>query len=130
LTLLFDPYSGVCIDIPMKTREQTPDNYCVTGKPGIYIKPEEFQGDIVVVYQDSDREWHREWKSDWVYEGLEVRDMSNRYGLRISSLLVLHEEFERYLSILWKRPDDQDINITVCPVMNAECDYVRNDESE
>jgi hypothetical protein len=99
----------------MKTREQTPDNYCVTGKPGIYIKPEEFQGNIVVVYQD---------------EGLEVRDISNRYGLRISSLLVLHEEFERHLSILWKRPDDQDINITVCPVMDAECDYVRNDESE
>jgi hypothetical protein len=53
--------------------------------------------------------------------------MSNQHGLHISGLLILHEEARKNIAILWKRPNEQKVNITIRSVMIEEIPWLKND---
>ena len=43
----------------LTTRNQQADNYRFTERHRIYIKPEDFQAQLVVMYPYSDLEWYK-----------------------------------------------------------------------
>jgi hypothetical protein len=95
-----------------KRVEQKSDEYLVTGKPGIYARPNELQG-WVTIKRSVGRESQQVWTSNLQHEHLDSVDLIGRHGIRIPGIMIVPDELEYSLEIGWMKPDGEDIDIRI-----------------
>ncbi|KAG9189876.1 hypothetical protein G6011_06744 [Alternaria panax] len=88
--------------------EQSSDDYLATGKSGIYTRPSEIHGEVLI-YRKEIEPMMEEWISGQSHEDLHSVDMAGKHGIRIPGFLFVPNEIEKRLFILWKQPDEREI---------------------
>ena len=88
--------------------EQTLNGYLATGRPGIYISPNELYGEVVV-YRKEGEMTTLEWTSGQSHDHLYAVDIAGKHGIRLPGILLVPSETETSLTIFWKQPGGEQL---------------------
>lgn len=81
--------------------EQTAHGCLATGRPGIYINPNELYGEIVI-FRKEGMMTTLVWMSGQSHKHLYAVNIAGKHGIRLPGLLVVSSERNKRLTILWK----------------------------
>jgi hypothetical protein len=103
-----------------KTRDETfapPDEqisnwYHVTGRSGIYVRPSEILGEVMI-FRKEGMMTTLEWMSGQLHQHLHAVNMAGKHGIRLSGLLIVPSETEKKFTILWKQPGREQLATTL-----------------
>jgi hypothetical protein len=83
--------------------EQTAHGYLATGRPGIYINPNELYGEIVI-FRKEGMMTTLVWMSGQSHKHSHTVNIAGKHGIRLPGLLIVSSERNKRLTILWKQP--------------------------
>jgi hypothetical protein len=103
-----------------KTRDETfapPDEqisnwYHVTGRSGIYVRPSEILGEVMI-FRKEGMMTILEWMSGQLHQHLHAVNMAGKHGIRLPGLLIVPSETEKEFTILWKQPGREQLATTL-----------------
>ena len=103
-----------------KTRDETfapPDEqisnwYHVTGRSGIYVRPSEILGEVMI-FRKEGMMTILEWMSGQLHQHLDAVNMAGKHGIRLPGLLIVPSETEKKFTILWKQPGREQLATTL-----------------
>ena len=103
-----------------KTRDETfapPDEqisnwYHVTGRSGIYVRPSEILGEVMI-FRKEGMMTILEWMSGQLHQHLHAVNMAGKHGIRLPGLLIVPSETEKKFTILWKQPGREQLATTL-----------------
>jgi hypothetical protein len=87
---------------------QTFNGYLATGRPGIYISPNELYGEVVIYRKEGEMKI-LEWTSGQSHDHLHAVDIAGKHGIRLPGILIVPSETETSLTIFWKQPGGEQL---------------------
>ncbi|CAI9634155.1 unnamed protein product [Alternaria burnsii] len=103
-----------------KTRDETfapPDEqisnwYHVTGRSGIYVRPSEILGEVMI-FRKEGMMTTLEWMFGQLHQHLHAVNMAGKHGIRLPGLLIVPSETEKKFTILWRQPGRERLATTL-----------------